>query len=266
MRRPLAIAGSDMPPKTDDKEDVLPPMAANTGKPATVKLTVFALYKNMANGSPKVIYGGDDARVGDDGTIEILTSGVPYHSADFNKRKRIPDGKGLLTLYGSRDALDELMHWRQVARAEGLNFAWAELEVEVGYMEPLAITRLMLKDPERNLQFVNFRRLNAQAQTEALEYIAEAYAKDNPSSKEQITKVVEVALHPEYFPHLFESNRLFKKISVMIIPVADHPSDAKRMRQLALVRPSAKVISIHQGASDARIVLPRWMKGAEVVA
>lgn len=246
--------------------------AINNVLPASVKLTVFALYERLQNGLIRPLHGISDVRHAEDGKIDILTSGVPYRSKSFIDQQ-IPDGEGLLMLYGGKDVLDELMYWRRVAREENASFAWAEVEVEVGYLEPLQITRELLRDPRRNLSFINFRRVSVDLQND----VSEAFATLNiekkklkkaetagAETKTAVQRVVEIALTPEHWPTLCADDEDFSRLGVIVVPVADDPSYPTKIRQVAFVRPSAKIIKITQGSTDARIVLPSWMTGAQV--
>lgn len=238
----------------------------NNVLPASVKLTVFALYQRLANGLIRPLHGVSDVRQSEDGKMEFLTSGVPYRSKEFIN-KRPPDGEGLMMLYGGKDVLDELMYWRRIARDEGASFAWAEIEVEVGYLEPLQITRELLRDPRRNLSFINFRRASIGLQNDVFDVFSTLTKESGGKvveDKGALSRVVQIAQHPEHWPVLCAEDEDLGRLGVIVVPVADDPVFPERIRQVAFVRPSAKIIKISQGTTDVRIVLPSWMTGAQV--
>lgn len=237
--------------------------AAATQKPSTIKLTTFALYAVNSSGSKVTIKchaGASHARIGDDGVIELLATNVPFRSGNF-MGKAPKAGKGMLMLYGIHDTLDELARMSAVARAEGLRLAKAEVEVNIGYMEPKLISRAMLKAYGPHMQFGNLRRMVAPLQTE----IAESFVKYAKKDEIAITKrVSEIAKYPHFFDRLFDDDEDMAHLSVISIPLRDDPNYTERMRQVAYVRPDARVVSISQGATDARILLPSWMTNVTV--
>jgi len=163
-----------------------------------------------------------------------------------------------LMLYGIRDTLEEVMKWRKVAREKEAEFASAEVEIDVGYMEPGLVDFAMLKERGDSVQFSNLRRMTAETQTKILEKFI-LYAAVDGRKDPEMDRVSSIANHPDYFDRLFQEEKSIKNLSVLVIPVADDPSGNGKMRQIAYVRPGAKIVGIKQGMTEARIVLPRWM-------
>jgi len=251
--------------KAEENEvlDVAGVIDAATNKPSTIKLTTFALYEVSGSGSKPQIKchaGASHARVGDDGVIELLASSVPFKSDTFTG-KAPKSGKGMLMLYGIHDTLDELARMSTIARSQGLRLAKAEVEVNIGYMEPKLVSRAMLKAYGPHMRFGNLRRMVATLQTD----IAEAFVKYAKKEDLEISnRVSEIAKYPHLFDRLFDEDEDMAHLSVISIPLLDDPKFTGKMRQVAYVRPDAQVVSIRQGATDARILLPNWMTNVAV--
>lgn len=232
-------------------------------RPSTIKLKTVALYhKSGVGAKAKVKHhaGAVNARMGEDGVVELLAGNVPFIAETF-KGKAPKAGSGLLMLYGIRDTLDETSRLRALARSSGLHFADAEIEVEIGYMEPKLVNREMLKAYGTNMQFANVRRMMVDLQMD----IAQAFSSyADIDDAERPTRVSEIARFPHFFDRLFEEDRDMQNLSVLGIPLLDDPRFSEKMRQVAYVRPNAKVVAIRQGATDARILLPSWMTNVKV--
>lgn len=230
---------------------------------STIKLTTFALYSargTRTDREVKVIAGATNPRIAQDFVIELDAANVPFASRAFREREP-KEGHGLLMLYGIRDTLDEVMKWRKLAREKpNTFFASAEIEIEVGQLESGLVDRKMLKAQGAEMAFANLRRMTADTQTEILDRFAEYAAQDKLKPKTDMSRISQIAMHPEYFDRLFQDDRAFKHLSIFVIPVADNPEVKGRMRQLAYVRPGAKIVGIKQGSTEARIVLPSWME------
>lgn len=232
------------------------PADANADKPASsVKLTAFCLYrKKAARGdtpaSVEALDGALDARLGADGHVELLAGPAPFRSKDFVGAAPAP-GFGTLMLYGIRDTVEELYRWRNHARQIGADFASAEFEVEVGTLETGLTSRELLHAAGGKNRFLNVRRMTSHLQGQVLQ----AMRKYEP----ELTRVVEMAQHPELFDRVLLDDPDLRSLDVLVIPVADDPGSPNLMRQVAYVRPGAKVLKVHQGSDQATIYLPSWM-------
>ncbi len=235
-----------------------------TLKPSTVKVITFAVYSKSGSArAPKIkcIHGASDARVAEDGVIELLIDNIPFNSKTFKGKPPAP-GKGLLMLYGNTDPLADQARWFATARANGWQIARAELEIEVGYMEAGMVSRQILKEYGRYMHFANLRRLTADLQTSIAEDFAR-YAEKEMSTVDA-ERLQDVARNPQYFDRLFEEDKDFSRLTVFATVLLDDPQFPKKMRQVAYVRPEAKIVDIRQGGTDVRLVLPSWMTNVKV--
>lgn len=237
-------------------------MASNEFQ-SSVRLTVFSIFRRRKTpetaGSPvDVLYGASSGRLGDDGKLELLADSVPFHSDSFRNKGPRP-GFGLLMLYGIRDSLEEMQYWRFKAREMGAEFVCAEFEFEVGTIEPKLTDRQLLKATAGKNRFLNFRRMKSELQTEVLESFS-AYAISNgEKADENLSRVSQIANRPDLFDRLLVEDRDFAALDILVIPVADDDALPGKMRQLAYVKPEAKVLSILQKSDESRILLPPWM-------
>lgn len=235
---------------------------ASNKKPSSVKLTAFCLYqaKRDAKGRLKSVTaldGAQDARIGDDGRVELLASSVPWRSKKF-AAPQPGAGFGMLLLYGIKDTLEELYRWRNKARQIGADFAYAEFDVEVGIIEPGLVSRDLLKTRGRESRFANLRRMNVMLQGEILQ----AMRKHDPA----VTKMVDLAARPHLFDMIFEDDKEIANLDVFVIPVADDDETPGLMRQVAYVRPGSKILGVNQGSDQASIFLPSWMTDKKMSA
>lgn len=236
---------------------------------STIKLTTFALYSargTRTDRDVKVVVGATNPRVGDDHVIELDAANVPFSSRKFKDREP-KEGHGLLMLYGIRDALEEVMKWRKVAREKpNTFFASAEIEIEVGHLEAGLVDRAMLQARGADMAFANLRRMTADAQSFILEKFAEYAAQDNLKPEAEMSRISQIAMHPEYLDRLFRDDKALKHLSIFVTQVADDPAVKGRMRAMAYVRPGAKIVGIKQASTEARIVLPKWMESEAAAA
>ena len=237
-------------------------MASNEFQ-SSVRVTAFSIFKRRktpdATGSPvDVLYGASSGRFGDDGKLELLADSVPFHSVSF-KNKAPKPGFGLLLLYGIRDSLEEMQYWRIKAREMGAEFVYAEFEFEVGTIEPKLTDRQLLKATAGKNRFLNLRRMKSELQIQVLESFLTYAESDGEESDENLSRVSQIANRPDLFDRLLVDDRDFAALDILVIPVADDNELPGKMRQLAYVKPCAKVLSILQGSSDVRILLPAWM-------
>ncbi len=232
---------------------------------STIKLVAFATYTCDAQ-IPKsatevrIISGASHAEVDDKGKITLTIASVPMRSNAM--QKRTPDG-GLLLLYGLRDTAEELQRARTEARKMGAEFAYATIEIDVGDIEVGLVDYPLMKSADA-MQFMSVRRMKKDLQVQVLDEFAK-HSKFKKSDQD-IKRVLEIALHPNLWDDLFkaetfanQTGNAFRKLDVLIIPLADSPSATTTkgsLRHVAYVRPSAKVVSRVQGSNDVELVTP----------
>lgn len=228
---------------------------------AKVALTTFVVYRVHGRaGDPgatvEVLAGGEAARFTPEGKLQLLAASAPFHEGALAHRTPKP-GHGLLALYGHRDALEELQYWRARAREMKAEFAYANFDVEVDRITETLVDRARLRDA-RDARFLNMRRTMADLQTEILERFA-GYVSEEPGRSAEMTKVVHIATRPDLFDRMFMDDKDFAHLSVFVIPVADDNEAPGKMRQVAYVRPGAKVLNIVQGSDQVDVLLPAWV-------
>lgn len=229
--------------------------------PSTIKLITFAIYKSSAD-AVEILHGAAWGSRNSDGHIELEAGSVPFHADSFKDKAPKP-GFGLLMLYGVRDSLEEIQHWRAKARELNAEFAYAEFEFDVGQIEVGFTDRAMLKTSAGKNRFLNFRRMKSSLQSEILHKFVSAAESAGEKIDENLNRVSQIATRPDLFDELFFRDRALAKLDVLIIPVADDPGVPGKVRHLAYVRPGARVVSVVQGG-DPQIALPAWMKDKKV--
>lgn len=238
---------------------------------STVKLVTFALFENSKRGvaagagPAKPVVGAVASRIGDSGKLELLADSVPFRSRKFDSRKPA-DGCGMLMLYGVRDTLDEIHHWRTYAREHQLEFASAEYELDVGNIEVGLVNRQTLKEHGTEMAFANLRRMTVSLQSEILHRFSEYAISEGVGIDEEMRRISQIATRPDLFDKLLQDDRELANLSVLVIPVADDPALPGRMRQLAYVRPGVKVVSVVQSNDEVDILLPAWLYDKDVAA
>ncbi len=180
-----------------------------------------------------------------------------------------PPEQGLTMLYGFRDTIDELKRRRDQARTAGAEFRSMEVEIEVGEIEVGLVDRKRVKD----LKFVNLRRMTAALQSEILkkfsDYVTEEKKAAGRASRlvkdmdEDMSRVQQIAQRPDLFGRLLTEDRDLKGLEVLVIPIED-PEVRGGMRQIAYVRPKAKIISIQQSVDDDILALPKTFKNVQL--
>tara|TARA_B100001105_G_scaffold64845_1_gene50752 strand:+ start:1096 stop:1905 length:810 start_codon:yes stop_codon:yes gene_type:complete len=234
---------------------------ARAKAPAKVALTSFVVYRvNGRAGDPAatvdVLAGGEAARFTPEGKLQLLASSAPFHSDAFKGRAPKP-GHGLLALYGHRDALEELQYWRARAREMKAEFAYCNFDVQVDRIIEVLVDRKRLRD-NHEAKFLNLRRTMSGLQSEIFERFA-GYVASEGGTNTAMTAVSHIATRPDLFDRFFEDDKDFKHLSVFVIPVADDSDVPGKMRQMAYVRPGAKVLNIVQGSDQVDVLLPAWV-------
>jgi hypothetical protein len=234
---------------------------AKAKPPARVALTSFVVYRvNGRAGDPKakveVLAGGEAARFTPEGKLELLAASVPFHADSFKGRAPKP-GHGFLALYGHRDALEELQYWRAKAREMNAEFAYCNYDVQVDRISEVLVDRKRLREGQ-DMRFLNLRRTMATLQTQIFERFS-GYVAEEGGAQAAMTAVSHIATRPDLFDRLFEDDKDFKRLSVFVIPVADDLEVPGKMRQVAYLRPGAKVLNVVQGSDQVSVLLPAWL-------
>lgn len=220
-----------------------------------VQLTLLCLFRGQGVKAQPIVGA---SRVCDEGRgVQLLAGSIPFHDRAMDGKAPRP-GKGLLTLFGIRDALDELQHWRMVARTSQAQFAYLQLQVEVGASATGVLTRQMLKSQAGNMRFLNFRRSAAEFQKEALERFARWIEQEGGDTARDMGHIRQMALRPDLFERLLYEDEDLRHIDVMVIPLTDR-ADTSRVRQVAYLRAGTPLQSVLQGSDQLQMHLPGWM-------
>lgn len=231
-------------------------------KQGRIKLVTFALY--AVRGKPgypgakiEVLCGAEDARFAGE-HVELLAGSCPFRSKLLMEYAP-PRRSGALMLYGRRDALEELQHWRSEARRRNAHFASAEVEVDVGRIHPGIVSRAHLQAEGNQIRFVNFKRITASLQQEVLVAFQDYVRKEGGDPDVAMAKVHQIAERPDLFARLLSDDPDFRRLSVIVIPVADDPDSPARTRQMAFVKAGARITSVAQGTGEATFFMPAWL-------
>ena len=220
-----------------------------------VQLTLLSLFRQHGKQAQPVV-GAE--RVYDEGHgLQVVASSIPFRNRAMDSKAPRP-GMGLLALFGIRDALDELQHWRMVARTSQAQFAYLQLQVEVGMNASVAPTRQMLREQGAGMRFLNVRRSAAEFQKELLARFAQYVAQEGGSPEHDMAHVRQMALRPDLFERLLYEDEDLRHIDVLVIPLADWP-DPTRVRQVAYVRAGTPLMAQVQGSDRMQVHLPGWM-------
>lgn len=225
-----------------------------------VQLTLMCLFRpegqpHQQRWSP--IVGASQITPADDGKLDIQLASIPFHSRAMDTHA--PQAQGLLALFGIRDALDELQHWRSVARNSHAEFAYLQLHVDVGEPHKTAVQRQTLRERGASLRFVNVRRSAASFQKELLQQFAQWVAQEGGNPAQDMVHVRQMAQRPDLFERLLLEDPDFQHVDVLIIPLADR-ANPEQVRQVAYVRAGAQILSESQGSERFRLHLPAWMR------
>ena len=220
-----------------------------------VQLTLVSLIRQHGQHVQPMV--GTSRVCSRDEGVHLVAGSIPFHSREMDAKAPTP-GKGVLALFGIRDALDELQHWRAVARTAQAQFAYLQLQVEVGMPAPGAVTREMLRAHGAQLRFLNVRRSAAEFQKELLAQFATWVAQEGGDPARDMAHVRQMALRPDLFERLLYEDPDLQHIDVMVLPLADRP-DPTRLRQVAYVRAGTPLEAQAQGSDQVQVHLPVWM-------
>ena len=219
-----------------------------------VQLTLMSLFHAHA-GEVKPLVGTSRVQVRD-GQFVVEAASVPFHNRAMDGYA--PRSGCMLTLFGIRDALTELQHWRTVARSSKAHFGYLQLQVDVGEVVPGAVTRRLLQEHGQGLRFVNVRRSAAEFQKELLQQFATWLQEEGGDPRQHMSHVRHMALRPDFFARAFLQDPDLQHVDVMVLPLADKP-DAAQVRQVALLRAGAQWTQLPQGSDQVQMQMPAWM-------
>lgn len=191
------------------------------------------------------------------GVPQVTLSSVPFHNRAMDS-KAPSQQRGLLALFGIRDALEELQHWRAVARNSQAQFAYLQVQVDVGLPSSGVLTRQQLKAQGASLRFLNVKRCAAELQKEWLQCFAQWVQEEGGDAGAEMAQVRQMALRPDLFERLLYTDPDLQHIDVMVLPLADR-NDVARVRQVAYLRAGTPLLSITQGSDQMHTQLPNWM-------
>ena len=106
---------------------------------------------------------------------------------------------------------------------------------------------------------MNLKRMSAALQHEVLKAFQQYITAEGGNPGAVMAKVADIALRPDLFSRLLADDLDFRGLSVIVIPIADDPHSPKRTRQIAFVRPGARILSVEQGSSEATFYMPAWL-------
>lgn len=170
-------------------------------------------------------------------------------------------GEGLVTLYGFKDATDEIALWRREANRMGLKFCGVGIDVDVGGVDngkgqmiiPAQITPEMLDQ----VRVLNTKRMSKALDLKVRNYW-EGYMKDAGFTDEQFEKTdwrkgAYVGEHPEFLTRLHKEKE-FKNIDIFVF---DTPDNEGVLRQKAVLLNDAHVLEIRTDVPGINVQLPR---------
>lgn len=234
------------------------PSTASSTASTKVQLTVMSLFHGRGEGAARdwvPLVGTRHIAVAG-GQVLVEAASIPFHTRSMDARS--PAQGGLLTLFGIRDALAELQHWRTVARNSKAEFAYLQLQVEVGEAARTAVTRRVLREMGPALRFLHVRRSAAEFQKELLQQFAQWVQAEGGDAARDMGHVRQMAQRPDLFARVLREDPDLQHIDVMVLPLADR-ADAAQVRQVAFLRAGAAWTELTQGNDQFRMHLPAWM-------
>lgn len=234
--------------------------SASNLRGSKVQLTLAGLFRMHGAGremqlAPLV---GVEALSMSEGVAQVTLGSVPFHDRGMDALAPSQQ-RGLLTLFGIRDALDELQHWRAVARNSHAQFAYVQVQVDVGVTHTGVLTRQQLQAQGAHLRFVNVKRCAADLQKAWLQQFAQWVVQEGGDAALTMAHVRQMALRPDLFERLLYTDPDLQHIDVMVLPLADR-NDVGRVRQVAYLRAGTPLVSLVQGSDQMHVNLPQWMQ------
>lgn len=225
----------------------------NSQKSSSIKLTAFSVIKKPVSkkvSAPEPLMGAGQVIERAPGQFDIEIGSVPLMTW-----QKAPDPSDcLIMLYGYRDTIDEIQLRRAECRAIEGEFRFAEIEYDVGYIEPQLVDRAKLKE----LRFANVMRMTVELQEDILALFASEVAKEGLTESTPMKRIKQIGQRPDLFYKLIASDKDFANIEILVVPVLGSAKASDVVRQVAVVLPKAKPKNITQNsnASDTRLVLP----------
>lgn len=233
-------------------------VSKNSG--SKVQLTLFGLFRVHAQASQVQLSSlvGVQALQWEGDQAQVTVGSIPFHHRAMDRLAPAKE-QGLLALFGIRDALQELQHWRTVARSSEAHFAYVQLQVDVGVSSSGVLTREQLRAQGASMRFLNVKRCAAEMQRDWLQLFAQWLREEGGDPAQDMHHVRQMALRPDFFERLLHVDPDLQHIDVMVFPLADR-NDAARVRQVAYLRAGTPLLSVAQGSDQMQVMLPAWMQ------
>lgn len=224
-----------------------------------VQLTLMSLFRTRDDGSSTSVspFVGAKSAWLEDGVVHLMANSVPFHNRAMDSLAPA-SGHGLLALFGIRDALQELQHWRTVARNAQAQFAYLQLQVDAGIPMSGVLTRQELRAQQGHVRFVNVRRCAADMQKEWLAQFAHWVNEEGGDALRDMQHIRQMARRPDLFERLLSTDADLAEVDVLVFPLADR-LDAAASRQVAYLRAGARIVSTTQGGDQVQVHVPDWM-------
>lgn len=225
-----------------------------------VQLTLMSLFRLRDEGSSTSVspFVGAKSAWMEDGVVHLMANSVPFHNRAMDSLAPA-SGQGLLALFGIRDALQELQHWRTVARNAQAQFAYLQLQVDAGVAMSGVLTREALRAQQANVRFVNVRRCAAEMQKEWLAQFAQWVAEEGGDAQRDMYHIRQMARRPDLFERLLSTDADLAAVDVLVFPLVDR-LDATATRQVAYLRAGARIVASIQGSDQVHVHVPDWME------
>lgn len=222
-----------------------------------MQLTFFALFQPKADGVKGLapLVGAESLRL-DGASAQADVTSIPFHLRSMDRLA--PRSGGLLGLFGIRDTLEELQHWRTVARHSKAEFGSLHVQVNIAHPWAGVVTREVLRERAGDLRFLNIRRNAAGLQKELLQKFASWVREEGGDPSLEMAHVQHMAHRPDLYARTLEQDSDFRHIDVLVFPLADR-SDPRLTRQVAYLRAGARIQELRQGDTSVQLQLPRWM-------
>jgi len=237
-------------------------MATTATDTSFVRLSLFCLYKvvERSGGKPKsveVLYGASDARVREDGHIELLAGSAPFRS-DALSQLAIPPYSGLFALYGHKDEAEEMRHWRVLAHEIGAQFACVSFNVAVGDIHVGFVKPEMIAASES--MFLNMRRATTDVQMSLLRPMRRLIEDEGGDPSAEMGHTTQMANRPDLFVKAFLADPALARVPVVVISVADDRTRPGFTRQAAFVRAGVGLgPEMLQLQPEASLLIPAWL-------
>lgn len=224
-----------------------------------VQLTLMNLFRHngVAGNAVLLPFVGTERIWQEEGKTHLIAASIPFHDRAMDALAP-RHGQGMLALFGIRDSLSELQHWRSVARSSQARFTSLQMQVDIGITHSGVVTRELLRSRQEQLRFINVKRCAAEMQKEWLARFAQWVREEGAQPSERMCHVRDMAKRPDLFERLMWEDHDLQHVDVMVLPLADWPG-SDRTRQVAYVRAGASIVHVLQGSDQVQVHLPNWM-------